>query len=131
MEDFLPKDWGDGWSHVWIGVSIENQKYVYRKELLCEIPSTVRFISAEPLLGKIDFGDLECIDWIITGGESGPNARPMKIDWIRSIRDQCMKSGIAFFHKQNGGTKKINGAWGGRSFDGKTWSVMPEIVIQT
>ncbi len=122
----LPIDWWDGWENVWIGVSIENQEYIFRKEQLGIIPAQVKFISAEPLLGPIDLKDLSSIDWVITGGESGPGARPMDINWVRSIRDQCEFYGIPFFHKQNGGTKMIDGAWGGRLIDGKIWNGIPE-----
>jgi protein gp37 len=92
------------------------------------MPSGIRFISAEPLLGPIDFGSLHGIHWIITGGESGPNARPMNPDWARSIRMQCESAGTAYFHKQNGGTKLVSGTWGGRILDGKTWDAIPAFV---
>lgn len=124
----LPSDWGKGWPNVWLGVSIENQNYVFRKDMLCQIPSSIRFISAEPLLGPIDFGPLDGIHWIITGGESGPNARLMHPDWARSIRIQCKAGKIAYFHKQNGGTKMVSGTWGGRMLDGKTWDAIPAFV---
>ena len=123
--EHLPKDWYDGWPNVWIGVSIESQDYVSRKLLLEAVPASVRFISAEPLLGPIDIGPLNKIDWVITGGESGPNARPMDSDWALSIRDQCLDEGIPYFHKQNGGLKKRDGAWGGRILAGRTWDEMP------
>jgi len=121
----LPAGWSDGWQNVWLGVSIESQEYIDRMDLLCEIPAQVRFVSAEPLLGPLDLGDLLGIDWVITGGESGPKARPMEVEWARSVRDQCVRQGVAFFHKQNGGAKKIAGAWGGRLLDGRTWDDMP------
>lgn len=123
----LPWDWGSGWSNVWLGVSIESQHYVFRKELLAQVPAKVRFISAEPLLGPLDFGALNSIHWVITGGESGPKARPMKVEWVQEIRDQCLDAKVAFFHKQNGGTRRINGTWGGRVIDGRTWDYMPQI----
>lgn len=125
IRSHLPSDWGDGWRNVWLGVSIETQKYVFRKTILCKIPAYVRFISAEPLLGPLDLGDLYQIHWVITGGESGPGARPMKLDWARSIREQCKLQRVPFFHKQNGGTKKISGTWGGRLLDGRTWDQIP------
>jgi protein gp37 len=126
----LPTDWGDGWRNVWLGVSIENQDYMYRKDMLCDIPACVLFISAEPLLGPLDFGPMECIHWVITGGESGPNARPIDLEWVRVIKEQCKRSGVSFFHKQNGGIKKIGGAWGGRLLDGKTWNETPELSLK-
>ena len=126
--DHLPRDWGNGWAHVWLGVSIESQKYVTRLDLLRQVPARVRFISAEPLIAPIAFGSLKKIDWVITGGESGPKARPMDMDWVRSIRDKCKREGIAFFHKQNGGTTIVDGAWGGRKVDGRTWDAMPSVA---
>jgi protein gp37 len=121
----LPNDWGKGWKNVWLGVSIENQKHVDRAEILRSVPAHIRFISAEPLLGPIEFVTLNGIHWVITGGESGPNSRSMDLSWVRSIRKQCYKSKTAFFHKQNGGTRIINGAWGGRELDGRTWDAIP------
>lgn len=125
IHDHLPADWNEGWQNVWLGVSIESQAYVSRLTLLCEAPAHVRFVSAEPLLDPVYLGDLSGISWVITGGESGPGARSMKPDWVRLIRRQCKKAGVAFFHKQNGGTKKMEGAWGGRLLDGRTWDEMP------
>ncbi|MCW5887880.1 MAG: phage Gp37/Gp68 family protein [Anaerolineales bacterium] len=124
----LPRDWGKGWSNVWLGVSVENQKYEPRLDLLRRVPAKVRFVSAEPLLAPIKFRNLKKIDWLITGGESGPGARPMDMDWVRSIRDQCKKAKVAFFHKQNGGTTIVDGAWGGRKVDGRTWDAMPNLA---
>ncbi|MCZ2442949.1 MAG: phage Gp37/Gp68 family protein [Flavobacteriales bacterium] len=121
----LPADWGSGYENVWLGVSIENQDYMWRKELLLKVSSHVRFISAEPLLGPIEFESLEGISWVITGGESGPKARPMSLDWVRTVRDKCKASDVAFFHKQNGGKSRIEGAWGGRLLDGKIWDELP------
>ncbi|MFV2044088.1 MAG: DUF5131 family protein [Anaerolineales bacterium] len=125
----LPSDWGDGWQNVWLGVSIETQPYVVRRDLLLQVPAKVRFLSVEPLLGPIDLGSLSGIDWVITGGESGPSPRPMNRQWAISVRDQCLRAGVAYFHKQNGGRAKINGAWGGRTLDGKTWNTLPVAAI--
>jgi protein gp37 len=125
ISNHLPADWGIGWSHVWLGVSIENQNYVQRKETLLAVPAQTRFISAEPLIGPLEFGNLHGIHWIITGGESGPNARAMDLEWVRSIRDQCKRQKIFFFHKQNGGRKRVDGTWGGRLLDGRTWDEFP------
>lgn len=124
----LPHDWYGGWSNVWLGVSIETQDYLFRKETLRSVPSWVRFISAEPLLGPLELGSLEGIHWVITGGESGPKARPMDLEWVRSIRNQCLSSGVAFFHKQHGGTSMTNGTWGGRLLDGRLWNGMPDAL---
>lgn len=125
IQEHLPGDWENGWKNVWLGVSIENQKQVDRADLLRSIPAHIRFISAEPLIGPIQFTKLRGIHWVITGGESGPKSRPMDLAWVRSIRNQCQRSKVAFFHKQNGGTRIINGAWGGRELDGRTWDAIP------
>lgn len=95
---------GPGWPYenVHIGVSVENQAaFDERVDLLRQIPAAVRFISAEPLLGPVR-GDLSGISWLICGGESGADARPMHPDWARALRDQCAEASVAFFHKQNG-----------------------------
>ena len=107
--------------NIWIGVSVENQKYVHRIDYLRQVPASVRFLSCEPLLGPLNL-DLSGIHWVITGGESGPRARPVEQDWVRSIRDQCSEASVAFFHKQWGGARpKSNG----RLLDGKTYDEMP------
>lgn len=100
IKDRLPSDWGDGYQNVWLGTSIENNNYVWRADILREIPAVVRFISAEPLLGPLPDLNLECFSWIIVGGESGPNYRDMDLDWARAIRDKCANEKIAFFYKQ-------------------------------
>ena len=93
---------------VWIGTSVENQKYAPRITVLARLPAAVRFVSAEPLLGSVDLrrwlasGDVQ---WIIAGGESGPAARPMDLDWARDLRDQSAEAGVAFFLKQLGGKR--------------------------
>lgn len=110
-------------TNVWIGVSIENNRWVGRADALRSVPAAVRFISAEPLLGPLDRLDLTGIDWLIAGGESGPRHRPVNEEWIRDLRDRCEANGIAFFFKQWGGrTSKT----GGRVLDGQEWSAMPE-----
>jgi len=88
--------------NVWMGVSIENRRFVHRADLLREVPAAVRFVSAEPLLGPLEGLDLDGIDWLILGGESGPGARPMHPVWARHLRDQCLDSSVAFFFKQWG-----------------------------
>jgi protein gp37 len=86
---------------------------------------TTRFLSIEPLLGPVDHLDLRDIAWVIAGGESGPRCRPMEHDWVRSVRDQCVASGVPFFFKQWGGrTPKANG----RTLDGRTWDQMPALT---
>lgn len=120
--------------HVWIGSSVENQETAYRVHQLAAIPASVRFLSCEPLLGPVTL-DLDGIHWLIAGGESGqwrpkegdkswpvrPRVR-CEVEWVRSLRDQCLAAGTAFFFKQWGGhTPKA----GGRELDGRTWSEYP------
>lgn len=127
----LPADWGMGYRNVWLGVSAENQEQALKRvPLLYETPAVVRFVSAEPLLGPIEFGMADAyVDWIITGGESAlKDARPCDLDWVRSIRDWSQRNGVALFHKQHGGTRKIGGVWGGRVLDGRTWDEFPQTV---
>ncbi len=108
--------------HVWAGVSVENRRWVGRADDLRRVPASVRFISAEPLLGPLDDLDLTGIHWVITGGESGPRHRPLDPDWVRALRDRCVAAGVAYFHKQWGGrTPKA----GGRLLDGRTWDELP------
>lgn len=109
--------------NVWMGVSVENRRFVHRAEYLREVPAAVRFISAEPLLGPLDGLDLDGIHWLIAGGESGHRHRPVKPEWVEDLRDRCVDEGVAFFFKQWGGrTPKA----GGREMDGRTWGQMPD-----
>ncbi|MGW4587752.1 DUF5131 family protein [Amycolatopsis thermoflava] len=111
--------------NLWIGVSVENATQLGRVDDLRDVPAAVRFLSCEPLLGPLDGLRLDGIDWVITGGESGPRARPVDRAWVRGIRDRCQEAGIAFFHKQWGGrTPKA----GGRELDGQVWDEMPHLV---
>jgi protein gp37 len=89
--------------NVWMGVSVETPNYLYRLDHLRRTPAQVRFVSFEPLLDALPGINLDGIDWAIVGGESGPNARPMDLDWARDIRDQCQRAGVPFFFKQVGG----------------------------
>jgi len=107
---------------IWMGVSVENERYVNRIENLRQTPAFIKFLSIEPLLGPLPSLDLRGIDWVIVGGESGPGARPMKKEWVLEIRDTCKKSGVPFFFKQWGGTNKGKT---GRTLDGKIWNDMP------
>jgi protein gp37 len=109
--------------NVWMGVSIENRRFVHRAEHLREVPAAVRFISAEPLLGPLEGLDLGGIDWLIAGGESGHHHRPIKIAWVRELRDRCADEGVAFFFKQWGGRSPKAG---GRILDERTWDNLPE-----
>ena len=109
-------------SNVWMGVSVENSDYLFRIDHLRQKDAHIKFVSFEPLLGPIHDLDLEGIDWVIVGGESGPKARPMDPDWVREIRDRCLSAKVPFFFKQWGGViKKRNG----RVLDGRTWDQMP------
>jgi protein gp37 len=108
--------------NVWMGVSIENRRFVHRADYLRQVPSAVRFISAEPLLGRLEGLDLTGIDWLIAGGESGARHRPMKIEWVRELRDRCLAEGVAFFFKQWGGRYSKQG---GRVLDDREWSQLP------
>jgi protein gp37 len=125
-------------ANVWVGTSVENQKTADKRiPRLLDVEAAVRFLSCEPLLGPIDFMDCpvdpestmghwsmleEGIDWVIVGGESGPNARRMEAGWVRMIRDQCIDAGVPFFFKQWGGRFKGRA---GRTLDGRTWDQMP------
>lgn len=126
----LPADWNSGWPNVWLGVSVESERYYGRLDILRNIPAAVRFLSAEPLLGPLDLAPyLTWLDWIITGGESGTQEaiRPANLDWFRAIRDQCRATNTLYHHKQHGGWFKNEGAWGGRMLDERTWDERPEI----
>lgn len=97
----LPPDWGDGYPNVWLGVSIENDRHTYRADRLRDIPAAVRFISAEPVLGPMPSLNLDHIDWLIVGGESGPQYRPMDHAWVRQLRQLARRHRTAFFFKQS------------------------------
>lgn len=122
MADLAPQiDWPP---NVWMGVSIESERYAFRLDHLRSVNAAVRFVSAEPLLGPLSDLDLRDIQWLIAGGESGPNSRPMDEDWVLDIRDQCERAGVAFFFKQWGGrTPKA----GGRELEGDLHDEMPSL----
>ena len=131
MADYL-----DGWTplpNVWIGTSIEMAQFTWRARSLVKVPAAVHFISAEPILGSLYYGprrkhwnlELDDVEWLIAGGESGPRHRPIDPQWVRELRDACLASGTAFFFKQWGGrTPKA----GGRELDGREWSEYPEVA---
>jgi len=112
-------DWTD---NIWMGVSIENEKYKYRIDHLRQTDAEVKFLSIEPLIGPVGKLDLKKIDWVIVGGESGPKARPMDKDWVVDIRNQCLKAKVPFFFKQWGGVNKKKA---GRLLEDRTWDEMP------
>lgn len=112
--------------NVWLGASVENQKYVHRVNTLRRIPAAVRFLSCEPLIGPLPRLPLKGIHWVIVGGESGPRARPMERDWVVQIKAQCEDAGVAFFFKQWGGVRKSET---GRELDGRTWDEMPREAV--
>ena len=108
--------------HIWMGVSVENRRFTHRIDHLRQSGALVKFLSLEPLLGPLENLDLNAIDWVIVGGESGPKARPIETNWVTSIRDQCHHFGTAFFFKQWGGVFKSRS---GRELEGRTWDEMP------
>ncbi|MFJ2565898.1 DUF5131 family protein [Streptomyces sp. NPDC088817] len=109
-------------ANVWMGVSVENEEALGRVSDLRAVPAAVRFLSCEPLLGPLDGLNLEGIDWVIVGGESGPGHRRMDIDWVLGVKAACDEAGVPFFFKQWGGhTPKA----GGRELLGRTWDAMP------
>ena len=110
--------------NIWQGVTIENDKVIDRINDLKLTPAHIKFLSLEPLIGPLDDLDLVGIHWVIVGGESGPNSRPMKVEWVRSIRDYCVEYNIPFFFKQWGGPRKH---LTGRTLDNKTWDQYPEM----
>jgi protein gp37 len=114
-------NWGD---NIWMGVSVENNNFIYRIDQLRNTAAKTKFLSVEPLLGPIDKLDLKNINWVIVGGESGPGARPMKEEWVIRIKDECIYAGVPFFFKQWGGIRKKKA---GRLLQGKTWSQMPRL----
>ena len=116
--------WDREWpENVWIGASVENQQVANRRvPILKAIPASIRFLSCEPLIGAIDTLDLTGIHWLIVGGESGHDHRPIKEEWVRQLRDNCVQSGVAFFFKQWGGrTSKSQG----RILDNEEWAEFP------
>ena len=125
LAELSPKiDWPQ---NVWMGVSVETSLYMNRIDSLRRTDAEVKFLSLEPLLGPLHQLNLNDIDWVIVGGESGPGARPMNHEWVVDIREQCKKAGVAFFFKQWGGFNKKKA---GRQLQGRTWDEMPNIASQ-
>jgi protein gp37 len=115
-----------GLGNVWLGVSVEDRRYgLARIPFLRSVRAAVRFLSVEPLLEDIGELPLAGIDWVIVGGESGPGARPMRPEWVESIRDQCLAANVPFFFKQWGGVRKSET---GRRLGGRTWDALPTMA---
>jgi protein gp37 len=112
-------NWPD---NVWMGVSVENQKYIFRIEHLLNTKASIKFLSLEPLIGPIPELNLSGINWVIVGGESGPGARSIEENWVLKIRDQCLSSKVPFFFKQWGGVHKKKR---GRLLQGQNWNMLP------
>jgi protein gp37 len=112
-------------TNVWMGVSVESQAYTWRIDHLRQTNAWVKFLSLEPLLGSIPELNLQGIQWVIVGGESGPEARPLKEEWVLQIRDQCQVARVPFFFKQWGGVWKKRS---GRLLQGHTWDAMPAVL---
>ena len=113
-------------ANVWLGTSVEDSRTLGRLDDLRRTRSAVRFVSFEPLIGSVAAADLSGIDWAIVGGESGPHARPMKVEWLNEIHAMCEQTGTVFFFKQWGGRNKKAS---GRSYRGRTWDDLPELRI--
>jgi protein gp37 len=116
-------NWPD---NVWMGVTVENRSCCFRIDHLRQSHARVKFLSLEPLLGPLPDLDLEGIDWVIVGGESGPGARPLALDWVTEIRDRCLDVDVPFFFKQWGGVRKSKA---GRVLQGRTWDQVPSPAI--
>jgi len=114
--------------HIWMGVSVESQEFLFRVDHLRQTGANVKFLSLEPLLGPLPDLNLNGIDWVIVGGESGPGARPVQEKWIVDIRDKCIEAKVPFFFKQWGGVQKKR--WG-RLLDHRTWDEMPSKVASS
>jgi protein gp37 len=108
--------------NVWMGVTVESQKYTCRISHLQQVPAAVRYLSMEPFLTPISKLPTKGIDWVIVGGESGPGSRVMRPEWVRAVRDRCLKDDIPFFFKQWGGYRKSSS---GRLLDGRIWNGVP------
>jgi protein gp37 len=130
MRDYLQHRYGGDTAprHIWCGVSVEDHTATARIQHLQRVPAAVRFLSIEPLLGPLGEIDLEGISWVIVGGESGPNARPMEQRWVLDIRDICAQKGVDFFFKQWGGRTPKSG---GRRLEGIEHSAMPAYLSES
>lgn len=114
-------DWAD---NIWMGTSVEDERVMHRIDTLAQTNAECKFLSCEPLIGPLPEMNLQNIDWVIVGGESGHHPRPMKVEWVWDIKEQCAQSGVAFFFKQWGGRNKKKE---GRELNGRTFDEMPEM----
>ncbi len=112
--------------NIWMGVSIESERWLPRLDILKQVDAHIKFLSLEPLLGPLPNIGLSGIDWVIVGGESGPGARSMETEWVQEIRDNCIESNTSFFFKQWGGVFKKRT---GRILDNRTWDQMPGLKV--
>ena len=124
----LPFDWEDGYPNVWLGTSVEDERVLKRIAQLVEVPAVVHFLSLEPLIGPLSNLPLDCIEWAIVGGESGPGARPIEKSWVEEIRLQCETANVPFFFKQWGGVRKKQA---GRELNGRFYDEMPRVCQST
>lgn len=113
-------------AHIWLGASVENAAAKSRIRHVQTANASIRFLSVEPLIGPLGKVDLSDIDWVIVGGESGPNARRMHPNWVREVRDQCAEANVSFFFKQWGGIRPKSG---GRTLDGREWNQVPSLLV--
>lgn len=114
--------------NVWMGVTAETERFQWRIDNLRQSEAAIKFLSLEPLLGPMPGLNLDGIDWVIVGGESGPGARPIREDWVLDIRDQCLAADVAFFFKQWGGVNKKKA---GRLLQGRTWDELPRKAFES
>lgn len=126
MAEFLDRRSGARLKNVWLGTSVEDERVASRIDALRQCNAVIRFISFEPLIGSVGKLDLSGIDWAIVGGESGPNARALKPEWVEQIFTQCEAQDLHFFFKQWGGVNKKRT---GRTFKGRIWDEMPDIHV--
>jgi protein gp37 len=126
MRDYVNRRYGSEAAppHIWLGTSVEDGSRKSRIRHMQQMHASIRFLSVEPLIGPMGQMDIDGIDWVMVGGESGPGARPMLPEWVREVRDQCNEAGVAFFFKQWGGIRPKSG---GRLLDGEEWNELPRV----
>lgn len=125
LRDFVNRRFANKFApkHIWLGTSIENKSALCRLQHLQQTEASIRFLSIEPLLESLGELDLAGIKWVIVGGESGPNSREIRVEWVQELRDQCLSANIPFFFKQWGGFRPKSG---GNELDGRKWLQYPE-----